>query len=112
MIFTRVSVYCEVSDLGYTVTAYRGRDSFRFGAWCPDAAPGWSYHAFAKGDVPHWAGTRYKVSYAVGEHVPQRFELLGHSDTAEGARALCEAHAARSTNHDTMGVQQCLTTRR
>jgi hypothetical protein len=112
MLWTRVSAYCETTYSGYTVTAYRTADSWRFGAWCPDAAPGWSYHAFAKGQEPHWAGERHKERYGLGEHVPQRFELLGHCDTAEGARALCEADAARSTNHDTMGVQQCLTTRR
>jgi hypothetical protein len=112
MIWTRLGPYSETSDTGHTVSAARTQAGWRFTAWGPSAAPSWDYRAFANGKTPHWAGTRYKVSYAVGEHVPQLYPMLGTCETAAEARALCAADAARSTNHDTMGVQQCLTTRR
>lgn len=71
----------QESDEGYSVTAIRHGDRWGFTAWGPDKAP-------------DWAGDAFKVRYALGEQIPQRFELLGCADTAEQARALCDAHSA------------------
>lgn len=88
-----VGIRQESAD-GYSLTAIRGAAGWKFSAWGPDKAPGWSYRDFANGLIPHWAGDAHKAHYALGEQIPQRFELLGCCESAEAARALCEAHAA------------------
>lgn len=85
----------QVSDVGYRVQACRVGEDWRFSAWGPDRAPGWSYREFSNGRCAHWAGEALRTRYAPGEAIPQRYELLGAEDSAAGARGLCEAHAAK-----------------
>lgn len=93
LVWRRVGPNTQMSDSGYRVQAVRVGDGWRFSAWGPDRAPGWSYRDFSNGRCAYWAGDAVRERYAVGEAIPQRCVLLGSAATAGGARALCEARA-------------------
>ena len=81
--------YSQLADTGHQVSAAKGASGWLYTAWGRDRAPGVHYHA-----VPDALGAR--EHYRRGEHVPQRFECLGHFGTADQARAACAADAASS----------------
>jgi hypothetical protein len=72
---------------GYRVVAVRVGAKWSFSAWGPECDPGLTYW--------DWAKTAHRQErYAVGEHVPQRSELLGSYGTSVEAFAACAAHLA------------------
>lgn len=89
----RVTRYAERSDTGYQVSASKGADGWRYSAWAPALCPGWSYRAWADGRSPHWSGEAPREHYALGESIPHRVALIGIYDSAQAARAACEADA-------------------
>jgi hypothetical protein len=94
MQWRKASAWYQVSDCGYTVSKSVAADGAQYSAWGPDAAAGWSYREFAKGQCAHWAGEQLRERYRNGEPIPQRFALLGCRGSVAAARTLCEEDAA------------------
>ncbi|MFP4063369.1 MAG: hypothetical protein ACLFS2_11325 [Halochromatium sp.] len=92
------SRYCQVHHSGARVAACKGAAGWRYLAYGPDRAVGWSYRAWNNGSIPHWSGQEPAIRYALGDAIPQRRALLGSFETAAEARACCEA-AAHSPDH-------------
>lgn len=102
MNWTRVAANIQASDTGCQVTRVKVGAAWRYVAWGPDAAPGWSSRAFALGKCQHWAGAADREHYPSGVPIPERHPLLGVRQSAADARVLCAQHAARP-----VGQQNC-----
>ncbi|WP_252178390.1 hypothetical protein [Endozoicomonas sp. 4G] len=85
--------YSQRANTGHQVSAAKGARGWVYSAWGRNRAPGVHYH-----EVPDALGAR--EHYRRGEHVPQRFECLGHFATAAEARAACAADAASIAERD------------
>ncbi|MEA3641855.1 MAG: hypothetical protein VBE63_18240 [Lamprobacter sp.] len=75
-----------------------GALAYRYLAYGPDRAAGWSYRAWSNGSAKHWSGQQPPIRYALGERIPQARELLGAFETAAEAKVACEA-ATHSPDH-------------
>ena len=92
MSWQRLSPYClqhAVTGARVAKCGYIGADgvlAYRYLAYGPDRAAGWSYRAWSSGSAKHWSGTEPPIRYAQGERIEQPRPFLGRFDSAEAAK--------------------------
>ena len=95
--------YClQHRDTGARVAkcGYLGADgalAYRYLAYGPDQAAGWSYRAWSAGSAPHWSGQEPRIRYERGQAILQPRALLGVFDSAAEAKSACEAYTGAKT---------------
>ena len=103
MAWQRLSPYClqhAVTGARVAKCGYIGADgalAYRYLAYGPDRAAGWSYRAWSSGSAKHWSGTEPPIRYAQGEPIPQRYPLLGVYTSAKQAKGCCMAYTGTPT---------------